>query len=111
MSEPGQQEQTENLMAELRQLLDDSKSAIKREMERTPENPWLACFNTRTFILTGLIELMEMKKATTPEKLTRIRQKLETLTKKADEIKKIHGWNPPDELKQELIAELQAITK
>ncbi len=105
MAEPGQPEQNENLVDRLKRIVDNPKAAIEAEMERSPQTTWLSCFLTLITLLTteiqagGIIE---------PVKKTKIEQKIQALMGKLDVI---NDPNPPDELKQEMITELQTITE
>ena len=70
-------------------------------------NPWLACFGTRTFLLDGIISLAKRK--IRQEDLEKINIKLQAVKDKAFGMREKYNWNPPDELKQELLAALQNI--
>ncbi len=98
---------------EIIDFVNQSPEAIEHEFTKDYKgaegNPWLACFGSRTFGLKGWIEIAHSRKVIPQEQMEEFDRKLQTVKDKASEVKKVHGWNPPDEIRQELLAALKSI--
>jgi len=102
-------EEEGNIQQVIIDFITQSPAGIERELAGGSGNPWLACFGSRTFGLKGWIELARLRKAIPQEQIEKLDKKLQAVKDKANEVKKIHGWNPPDEIKQELLTAFKSI--
>ncbi len=93
------------LREELQRVLDEAETKITAELTGGSGNPWLACFTTRLVLFNAKLSHLEEAK---DEKL---HARVALLFEKKDHVRHQHGWNPPQEIKDELIGSLKNLLK
>lgn len=96
--------QKENPLAYLQVYIRSAPKSIEKELARS-DNPWLACFATILTVLLGRMRLHgdELKEVLSPEGYNSAWKKLTALEKQVKELQGKREFEPPEELKQELL--------
>lgn len=83
----------------LKSILKNVDSDIQEELSNGSDNPWLACFNTRLSVFRLALELCDEDKLETAP----IHSGIDKLRTQKNIIQAQHAWDPPDNIKRELI--------
>jgi hypothetical protein len=86
----------------VQQIIDRAETSIQEELDSGAGNPWLACFVSVLAMLRSTFEINSDGR--TPEPYdTRIRM----ILSRKEEVQQQYGWDPPREIKQDLLNQLK----
>ncbi len=89
-------------LEEVQAVINTAEVDLQAELERS-DNPWLACYVTR---LTGVRSTLELSPH---RKNAELHARITALLQKKDEVWEVHGWDPPNSIKQELLRGIQRL--
>ena len=111
MENPEAKEQKEDLVAIMRDEIENAPQKIINEMERGSGNNWLACLVTRLTAVRGYADLAEGHAQLSAEKLRQVKNIVDAMATAitAYQIKAAKTEYPPEEMKNRLMAEFYSI--
>lgn len=83
--------------------IDSFDTDLERERS-TSSNPWIALFTTRVAVLKWITDELEGYKDRDI-----LRERIDALLLKKEEVSRKHGFDPADEIKQELIQDFKTL--
>ncbi|HVU75616.1 MAG TPA: hypothetical protein VHD38_02180 [Candidatus Paceibacterota bacterium] len=98
---------------ELRESIVDAPARIEREFERTG-NSWLACFGSSVFIIETQLASPRLQAVLPAEQYARATERLENIKIKLSALKEQYPTQealPPEEIKAELLRELDILSE
>lgn len=94
---------------ELRSLIAKAPEQIQQELTGDSGNPWSACFKSVIAGIYGRLRLGRSCKFISDAEFERMQTALKQVEDKSREVAKQYNWNPPEDLRQELIKALGSI--
>jgi len=103
----------DDLIQGLRDIIANSPVAIQHEYTKdykgTQSNPWFACFGSRISAIGGRLARIETAGQMSTEELAKIKGKFQVLIEKQSEAINEHGWDPPKEIRDQFLQDLDDI--
>ena len=84
----------------LQQVIDTAEAGIAAELQRS-DNPWLACFTTQIAYFRCKADRLSVPNVEV------LQLRVDELWLRREEVKQQYGWDPPPEIRDELMRRLR----
>jgi len=89
-------------LEELWEVIDSAESDLLAELQRS-NNSWLACYVSRLVVLQTTLALSPHRKD------SRLHGRIDKLLIKKEEVRKQYGWDPPQNIRDELMKGIKSL--